>query len=123
MNNRLTEEQIREWRAQRPPLILRKPRPALVTPVSPKLLEAVKANPGSVRVTAKAEDGTTVIERPRRSDVVEVLEADAQGRATRARSYDPTTGEHGTIEYEGGYRRPAGAVSNYNPLDGLKGGE
>ena len=125
MNNRLTEEQIREWRARRPPMI-RKPKPkaeAMVTMVSEKFAAAAKAAPESVRMYARTSEDQYVIERPRRSDAVEVLEVDAQGRVALARSQDPATGEYGTIEFEGGYRRPSGAVSNYDPFAGLKGGE
>jgi hypothetical protein len=123
MNNRLTEEQIREWRAQRPPMI-RKPKPkaaAVVAVVDEKTAAAARDNPESVRVWARSTDDTVVIGRPRRSDVVEVLEVDAEGRVALARSYDPATGEHGTIEFEGGYRRQSGAISTYDPF--AKGGE
>jgi hypothetical protein len=91
--------------------------------VTPKLAAAARANPASVqmRVSAEAEDGTTVIERVRKPRV-EVVEVDAEGRPKLARSYDPGTGEWGVVEYEGGYQRPGGAVSTYN-LDGLKGAE
>jgi hypothetical protein len=63
-----------------------KPKVAVVTlPVSPKIAKAVKANPESVRVSARGEDGIAVVEGPRgnpnnvtvRVDLV--AEVDAQG--------------------------------------------
>ena len=55
--------------------------------------------------------------------MIEVLEVDSEGRPARARRIDCTTGEAGMIEFSGGYRQPAGVISNYNPLDGLKGSD
>jgi hypothetical protein len=49
-------------------------KPKVVTTVSPKMAEAIKANPGSLRLSAKAEDKTTVVDRPRRTEVMEVVE-------------------------------------------------
>lgn len=95
-----------------------KPKPAVVAVVSEKMAEAVRANPASVRLSAKAADDTVVVDRPRRTEMIEVIEA-AEGRALLARRYDCTTNEWSTIEFEGGYRK-SGVVHEYNPLDGLR---
>ncbi len=95
-----------------------KPKPAIVAVVSEKMAEAVRANPESVRLSAKAADETVVVDRPRRTEMIEVIET-AEGRALLARRYDSATNEWTTIEFEGGYRR-SGVVSDYNPLDGLR---
>jgi hypothetical protein len=68
-----------------------KPKPALVATVSEKLAEAAKANPESVRVSARAADQTVVVDRPRRTEVLEVLEVDVEGRPARARRLDVLT--------------------------------
>ena len=125
----LTEEEKRSILAKFPDYLPRrkppqaKPKPALVTTVSEKLAAAVKANPESVRVSATAEDETVVVDRPRRSEVLEVLEVDAEGRPARARRYDALTAEWGIVDFNQGYRQPAGAVSNYDPLARLRGDE
>ena len=95
-----------------------KPKPAVVAVVSEKFAEAARANPESVRVYARATDDTTIVERPSR--IVEVLEVDAQGRPALARSFDVTTNSYGTVQFEGGYRKPPGAEHDYNPLSGLR---
>jgi hypothetical protein len=61
-----------------------------------------------------------VIERAKVTEIIHPLEVDAQGRVARARRIDCATGEQSVVEFEGGYRQQAGAVSDYNPLDGLK---
>ena len=78
-----------------------KPKVAVVTlPVSQKIAKAVKANPESVRVSARGEDGIAVVERPRGNStgimvrVDLVAEVDAQGRPVWDRcgvvhEYDP----------------------------------
>ena len=97
-----------------------KPKVQVTAEVSPKMAEAVKANPASlqVRVYADAADGTTIVERPRRMEAIEVLAVDEKGRPSLARRHDLVTNEWTTVEFEGGYRK-SGAVSDYNPLDGL----
>jgi len=90
-------------------------KPKLQVTVTPKMAEAVKANPESLRVSAKAEDDTVVIDRPRRTEIIEVTEVDGQGRPTLARRYETATGGWSTLEFEGGYRKPSGAESNYDP--------
>jgi hypothetical protein len=65
-----------------------KPKPTAVVslPVSEKIAEAVIANPASVRVSARGEDGIAVVEgpRPNRNNVLVrvdwVREVDAEGR-------------------------------------------
>lgn len=98
-----------------------KPKVQVTAEVSPKMAEAVKANPASlqVRVYADAADGTTIVERPRRTEAIEVLAVDEQGRPSLARRHDLETNEWTTIEFDQGYRRE-GVVSDYNPLDALR---
>lgn len=91
--------------------------------VSPKLAEAVKANPSSLRLSAKAADDTVVVERPRVTEIIEVLEVDRQGRPALANRIECATGERSLLEFDGGYRQPPGAVSNYDPLSALRSGE
>jgi hypothetical protein len=115
-----------------PPRELRpKRKPAVLAPVSERMAAAVRANPESLRVSAKAEDGVTVIERPdvrREPSRVTVIEVDANGRPTLVQTHDQ--GGYGFVKYEGGYGPPtpgtkaaemgAGARHEYNPLDGLR---
>jgi hypothetical protein len=85
----LTEKQIADLVAKWEPLLSKpkpKPVPELRARVSEKLADAARANPGSVRVIAEGGDGVTVIDRPRRSDIVEVLEVDGDGRPLRRQS-------------------------------------
>lgn len=95
-----------------------KPKPPIVAVVSEKMAEAVKANPEGVRLSVKAADDIVVIDRPRRTEVIEVLEVEGC-RAKLALRHDLTTNEKHLIEYEGGYRR-TGVVGEYNPMDGLR---
>jgi hypothetical protein len=99
-----------------------KPKPKFEVEVTPRMAEAAKANPASVqvRVSADAADGTTVIERVRRTELIEVLEVDREGRPSLARRIDCATGERSMVEFDQGYRQQPGAVSDYNPLDALK---
>ena len=129
MNKRVEEilkerPELREWYARQPPVITRKPKPkpAIVAMVSEKFAEAVKANPESVRLSAKAADETVVVDRPRRTEAIQVLEVDAEGRPALARRHDLATNEKHLVEFEGGYRR-TGVVSDYNPMDALKRGD
>lgn len=66
----LTEEEKRAILDSLPPVRRRVPKAsvAAAVPVSPRLAAAARANPESVvvRVTARADDGTTVVDRPRR---------------------------------------------------------
>jgi hypothetical protein len=112
----------REWDE----LVRRGPVPKVepvevVATVSPKMAEAIKANPESLRLHARAEDQTTVVDRPRRVEVLEVLEVDAQGRPSRVARFECATGERSVLEYVEGYRQPPGAVSVYDPMAALKG--
>ena len=95
-------------------------KPRLEIPVTPKLAEAVKANPGSLRLSAKAQDETVVIERAKVTEIIEPLDVDGQACVARARRIDCATGDVSILEYRNGYRLPPGAVSDYNPLDALK---
>jgi hypothetical protein len=78
----------------------RLPVPVALVPVSQRVAEAVKANPESVRISAKGADGISIIERPQRNHVnVKVMvdyvrEVDADGRPMWDRpgvvhEYDP----------------------------------
>jgi hypothetical protein len=100
-----------------------KPKPAVVATVSEKFAEAVQANPEGVRLSVRAKDDTVVVERPRRSNVVDVIEVE-EGRPKLVRTYDAESG-HGVDEYKDGYgpsyHPKGGAVHSYNPLDALKG--
>jgi hypothetical protein len=95
-------------------------KPKLEVVVTPKLAEAVKANPGSLRLSVKAADETVVIERARPTEIIEPIDVDGQACVARARRIDCATGEASIVEYRNGYRLPPGAVSDYNPLDGLR---
>jgi hypothetical protein len=129
MNKRFEEQLkrdpwLREMYAKLPP---RKPRPktAVVTELDGKIAEVARANPESVsvRVTAKTEEGVAVLDRPRRSNVVDVIEVE-NGMPKLVKTYDAESG-HGVAEYNGGYgpsyHPKGGAVHSYNPLDALKG--
>jgi hypothetical protein len=98
-----------------------KPKPALSLDVSERTAANARARPEAVRVVTTGEDNTTFIDRPRRTEVLEVLEVDGQGRPAVAQRYDALTGEWGTVEFEQGYRRPGGAVSDYDPMSRLRG--
>jgi hypothetical protein len=78
--------------------------PVLVIPVSEKVAAAAKANPESVRVSARSAEDVHVVEGPRRNEVVHVrvdrvAEVDANGRPV----WDQ-----------------GGAVHEYDPLAALK---
>jgi hypothetical protein len=97
-------------------------KPQLTLKVSPQIAEAVKADPRSVRVAARVEE-TSLIQRPEVMEVVEPLEVDGC-TVRRAQITTYRTGEErptvGVVEFTHGYRRPAGAVSDYQPLDALR---
>lgn len=94
-------------------------QPKVLATVSPKVAEAIKDNPKSVRVSARASDGTAVFQRPRTVERVEVMEVDGEGRPKVARCYNASTNEWSTIEYRSGYRHSGGAAHQYNPIDAL----
>lgn len=99
-----------------------KPKLEVRAAITPKMAEAIKANPATLRVSAKASDDTVVIDRPRRTEIIEVLEVDGATRPAFARRYEAATGEWSTVEFDGGYRRRPGAQSDYDPFArGLKG--
>lgn len=114
------EEEYQRLMATPIPRAKPKPKPAVMAVVSPKLAEAAKANPDSVRVSARSEDGTSVFERPRVLERLEVLEVDREGRPALARRYDMATNSWGTVEFKDGYRQSNGAVHDYDPLSALK---
>jgi hypothetical protein len=122
-----------------------KPKPSVTAEIEPKMAEAIRANPESVRLTAKAQDGTVLMERlrapkvgPPKEEVIEgralvpspgvrppprteVLSVDAFGRPARVWETDKVEGEVvvGFADYVEGQARRAGVVSDYNPLDAL----
>jgi hypothetical protein len=96
-------------------------KPKIVAAVSEKMAEAIKANPTSVRISAKGADQTTVVDRPRKTEVLEVVEVDGQGRPSRVARFECATGERSVLEYVEGYRQPSGVQSVYDPLAALKG--
>jgi hypothetical protein len=98
-------------------------KPKVVATVSLKMAEAIKANPTSVRISARAADETVVVDRPRRTDVLEVVEVDREGRPAKVRRMDCATGEVSVLDFVEGYRQAPGAVSVYDPLAALKGNE
>jgi hypothetical protein len=95
-------------------------KPKLVATVSPKMAEAIKHDPTSLRISARAADETTVVDRPRRTEVLEVVEVDAQGRPSRVTRFECATGERSVLEYSEGYRQPNVVTHVYDPLDALK---
>ena len=115
----LSKEDIEHFRATAPKP---KPKPQLmVEPASAQTIANAKARPDKVKIVTESDDGVAVIDRPRRSGVVEVLEVDGNGRPKLVRCWDATTRELTTMRFEDGYPPRAGAVSAYNPIDALKG--
>ena len=81
-----------------------KPEPVLTVPVSEKIAAAVRANPESVRISARSAEDIHVVEGPRGQGGVSVRvdwvsEVDANGRPVWPK---------------------AEAVHEYNPLDALR---
>jgi hypothetical protein len=96
-------------------------KPKIVASVSQKMAEAIKANPGSLRLNAKDADDTPVIDRPRRTEIIEVMdEPTVDGKLRRAWRTDCATGERSVIEFVDGYCQPPGAAHVYDPLAALK---
>lgn len=97
-------------------------KPKLEVTVSPRLAEAVKAHPESLRVSAKAADETVFVERARMFKQTEVLAVDALGRPARVWQREVVMGEmvEGVVDYENGYPRLPVAQHEYNPMDGLR---
>lgn len=99
-----TEEEVAWLLSMDPPRRKPKPVPVVAVPVSDTIAEAVKANPGSVRIAARDTRGVSRVEGPCCNPqhvtvrVDWVSEVDAQGRPIYAE------------------RR---VVSEYNPLDRL----
>jgi hypothetical protein len=82
-------------------------KPRIVATVSPKVVEAIKRDPESLRVSVSANgaDETVVFERPRRVEVMEVLAVDSAGRPSRVRRFDCASGETSVMDFVEGYRR------------------
>ena len=96
-------------------------KPKIVASVSQKMAEAIKANPGSLRLNAKDADDRPVIDRPQRTEIIEVMdEPTVDGKLRRAWRTDCATGERSVIEFVDGYRQPPGAAHVYDPLAALK---
>jgi hypothetical protein len=102
------------------PKVKPKPKPLLQLEVSEKAAANAQARPEAVRVVTTGEDDVTSFERPRRTEALEVLEVDSEGRPKLARHYDALTGARGYVEFDQGYRRQAGVRHEYDPLVGLK---
>jgi hypothetical protein len=99
-------------------------KPKIVAAVSEKMAEAIKHDPTSVRISAKAEDDTPVIERVRPTEVIQLMdEPTINGKLARASRFDCATGETTVIEFVNGYRQPSGAVHVYDPFAALKGND
>jgi hypothetical protein len=99
-------------------------KPKLIAAIPPKMADAIKANPTSLRLSVRAEDETVVVDRPRRTEVIEVMdEPTVDGRLRRAWRTDCATGERSVIEFEGGYRQPNLVAHVYDPFAALKGSE
>jgi hypothetical protein len=96
-----------------------KPKPRIELEVSPRIAEAVKAAPQSVRVSARAEE-MALVERARPTEIIQVLEVDEAGRPKLSRRVDCSTGEASLVEYREGYRQGPGAHHEYDPLAALK---
>jgi hypothetical protein len=96
-------------------------KPRVVATVPPKMAEAIKANPTSLRLSVKGDDEVVVVDRPRRVEVMEVLEVDAAGRPSRVARFECATGDRSVLEYVDGYRQAPGVISQYDPLAALKG--
>jgi hypothetical protein len=96
-------------------------KPKIVATVSEKMAEAIKANPESLRVSARGADDTTVVDRPRRTEMLEVVAVDAQGRPSRVARVDCATGERSVLEYVEGNRQSNTVTHQYDPLAALKG--
>jgi hypothetical protein len=98
-------------------------KPKIIATVSEKMAEAIKANPESLRLNAKDDDGP-VIDRPRRTEIIEVMdEPTVDGRLRRAWRTDCATGERSVIEFDGGYRAPNVVKHIYDPFAALKEGD
>jgi hypothetical protein len=120
---KLTPEQrarAEELLRRNPPPFKVKPKPKLeinVGDLSPRITDALRKQPGSVevRVTARADEDVVVVDRPRRTEILDVIEVDREGRPAVARRYDCTTGHWGTVEFEGGYRK-SGVETDWDPI-------
>jgi hypothetical protein len=97
-------------------------KPKVIATVSPKVVEAIKHDPESLRVSVSANgaDGAVALDRPRRVEVLEVLEVDAAGRPSRVRRFDCASGETSVLEFAGGYRQPNTVTHVYDPMAALK---
>jgi hypothetical protein len=126
MENRRTREEI--WREFEAELFSKpiprvppkpKPKPRIELEVSPRIAEAVKADPLSVRVSARVEE-MALVERARPTEIIQVLEVDEAGRPKLSRRVDCATGQASLVEYREGYRQGPGAQHEYDPLAALK---
>jgi hypothetical protein len=119
-----------------PPLPKPKAKPTVTAEVSPKMAEAVRANPESLRVAAKGADGVVVFEpaRPVVRDIPDPLEGDPAAMKRRLlwdrggvdpeliRAVPRQSGEVVTeVDSEGRpLRAGSGAVHAYDPRAGLR---
>jgi hypothetical protein len=96
-----------------------KPKPRIELEVSPRIAEAVKADPLSVRVSARADE-MALVERARPTEIIDVVEVDEAGRPKLSRRVDCATGEASLVEYRDGYRQGPGVQHEYDPFAALK---
>src|SRR5260370_26957014 len=97
-----------------------KPKPMLALEVSERSAVNARARPERVKVVTTGEDDVTHIDRPRRTEMLEVLEVDGQGRPALAPRYDALTGERSLAEVNQGYRQGGGPKHEYNPFAALR---
>jgi hypothetical protein len=95
-------------------------KPKVVATVSEKMAAAIKHDPTSLRLSAKGADDTVVIDRPRRTEVMEVVEVDREGRPSRVRRMECATGEVTVLDYVEGYRQPSVVTHVHDPMAALK---
>jgi len=114
------QEHERKLEAERLAAEAAKPKRALI--VSEKFAEAAKAYPEDVRLSARTSNDEFMIERPRRTEIIDVLEVDAEGRPAVGRRHDLLTGEKGVVGMTNGYygAGKSGAVHEYDPLSALR---
>jgi hypothetical protein len=96
-------------------------KPKVVASVSPQMAEAIKSNPTSLRLSVNVADEPAVVDRPRRTEVLEVLEVDRQGRPSKVQRFECVTGQMSVLDFVGGYGQQPFVEHVYDPFSGLKG--
>jgi hypothetical protein len=96
-----------ELRRNRPRTFHELKAPEVRAKLDGPIAEVAKKNPErvEVRVTARGTDEEpAIISRPRRTEIIQPLEVDSEGRIARANRFDAATGLWNEIEFDGGYR-------------------